>query len=146
MKKKVTKTKRRVSKPSRATSKTSSFTFQRFIIVTACVLLVVGVFNLKKTSITQSVAGIGIMRGLFQQATVSWERNPLASSYNIYYKEKGDSTFTNSVRNIPANVTSYTISYLKKGATYEYKISAADANGREYDWSVTQPITNLQPM
>ena len=144
MKKKVSK--RRVTKPSRTRSKNSSFSFQRLVIITACVLLVFGILSIKKNTITQSVAGISVMRGLFAQGSVEWAKNDIATTYNIYYREKGNVEFTNAVRHIPATVTNYTISYLKKGTSYEYKVSVADATGREYEWSEVKEITNLQPM
>lgn len=86
------------------------------------------------------------MRGLFAQATVYWVQNDAASSYNIYYKQKNESTFTNAVRQVPAGLTSYTISYLKKGVKYEYQVSAADLNGREFSWSEVKQMTNIKPM
>lgn len=141
---KAVKSKKRVSTPSRRNK--TSFTFQRLVIITSCVLLVLGIVTLKKNSVTQSVAGVSIARGLFAQATVSWTKNDIASTYNIYYRQKGDTRFTNAVRKIPSSVTNYNISYLKKGVNYEYKISAADLNGREFSWSEVKQMTNLKPM
>ena len=143
---KTAKSKRRVSKPRRSRSKNSSFTFQRLVIFTTCLLLVLGVFSLKKNSITQSVAGISVMKGLFSQVEVAWDPIDGATSYNLYYKQKDDQEFTNSVRNIPADITQYLISYLVKGKEYEYKLAAVGSNGQEFFWTVAYELSEPESM
>lgn len=134
-------------KVSRRTRTPVKIGFQRIIIFgSLAVLFFVAVGALNKKPLTQAVAGISIVRPLFSQATVSWEAVSGAVIYNIYYKGENDSDFTNAVRNISANITSYTISYLRKGVEYDYRISAADASGKEFYWSGTNKITNLQSM
>jgi len=86
------------------------------------------------------------MNGLFNQATVSLPPVPNAASYNIYYRQTGEQTFTNAVRNIPLSVHNYTISDLKKGVNYEYQISAVNSDGKEIYFSDIKPITDLQSM
>ena len=86
------------------------------------------------------------MAGLFNQAVVAIPSVPNAASYNIYYGQVGEQTFTNAVRNIPTNVTNYTISDLKKGVNYQYRVAAVDKNGKEFLFSAVKPLTNLQPM
>ncbi len=86
------------------------------------------------------------MQGLFDQATVSLPPVPNAASYNIYYRQVGEQSFSNAVRNIQPSVTTYTISYLKKGVNYEYQYSAVDKNGKEFLFSDLKPLTDLQPM
>lgn len=137
---------------TRSTSRRTSavipvITIHRFLIVSAVVIafLSVAVLSLKP-NVNQSVAGLSIARPLYAEATVGWDPIQGAASYNIYYKEEGDPNYTNAVRNIPANVTKYTISYLKKTGKYVYKVSAADQNGDEFLWSGAKVLTNLQGM
>lgn len=146
MKKRVLKPKRRVAKPSRARSKNSSFTFQRIVVFTACLIIVFAVILANKNKITQSVAGISITRGLFSQVQVGWNPVDGATSYNLYYKQKDDREFTNSVRNIPADITEYTVSYLTKGKEYDYKLAAVGANGEEFFWTVAEEFSDPESM
>ena len=99
-----------------------------------------------KQEVTQSVAGISIARGLFAQATVLIPQQDNAFSYNVYYKKRSSQEFDNAVRGIAPGVTSYTISYLKKGADYHYKISAVDASGKEFWFSEVKDLDNIEPM
>src|SRR5215510_7433398 len=87
-------------KASRRTSKSSllfPFSFRRIIFITTC-LAIFGLFVLVKSQGVQSVAGIQITKGLFAQATVTLPQVEGAISYSIYYKEKGESTYKNAVR------------------------------------------------
>ena len=86
------------------------------------------------------------MNGLFDQATVSLPPVPNAAAYNIYYGQEGTDTFTNAVRDIPPNISQYTLSYLKKGVKYDYRVAALDQNDKEFYFSPTEPLTNLQGM
>jgi hypothetical protein len=123
------------------------FTFQRIVLITTClVLFVTAVVVVTKQPMSQSVAGVSVARGLFNQATVAIPQVNGAASYNIYYKQANDPAFTNAVRHVSPNVTTYTISYLKKGESYVYRVSAADASGKEIWWSNTMPLTNLKSM
>lgn len=155
MKKRVTKAKVKKTAPRsrKRTVKTAEisfvpFSFRRIILVTTCMILFLFVALLftNNGNVTQSVAGISVARGLFAQATISLPKVEEAVAYNIYYKKTTDEEYTNSVRSIPTSVSSYTISYLTKGASYNYKIAAVNEEGREFLWSEVQTLTDLQPM
>jgi len=121
--------------------------FRRIVIISACLVLVVGIaVSFNKGAASRAVAGVSIMQGLFDQATVPLPPVPGAVSYNIYYRQTGEQNFSNAVRNIPPNVTIYTISYLKIGVNYEYRYAAVDKDGEEFQFSNVKPLTNLQPM
>jgi hypothetical protein len=140
-------------KPLRSSSRRSSehtlllpFSFRRIILFTTVfVLFILGFAILHKPQVTQSVAGVSIARGLFAQATVDLPKIDGAEAYNVYYKKVSAHEYTNAARSIPASSTTYTISYLKKGEAYEYKISAT-ANGSEFWWSTVKDLTNINPM
>lgn len=155
MKKKVTTTKAKKTAPKtrRRTVKTTEvsfvpFSFQRIILITTCMILFLFAVLLftNNGNVTQSVAGISVARGLFAQATITLPDIEGAVAYNIYYKKSTDEDYTNAVRAIPTSVDSYTISYLTKGATYNYKIAAVNEEGQEFLWSEVQNLTELQPM
>jgi hypothetical protein len=123
------------------------FVFHRIIIISACVVVVLGgLFAINRRHAMQAVAGASIARGLFVQVTVQIPFIPEAASYNIYYKQDNAKEFTNAVRNITPNITQYTISYLKKGINYQYRVAAVDSTGREFMFTQAEPLTNLQPM
>jgi len=123
------------------------FSFQRIVLITTCIVLfVAAVVVTPKQPVTQSVAGISVARGLFNQATVALPQINGAASYNIYYKQASEPTYTNAVRKVRPGVAAYTISYLKKGSEYQYRISAADTTGKEYWWSNVMPLDNTQSM
>lgn len=123
------------------------FSFRRIILVTTAIALFLAVAVLvNKDKVTQSVAGVGIARGLFAEARVDVPRIDGAVSYNIYYKEAASGDYTNVARDIPADVISYTISYLKKGEEYVYKVAAVDASGAEFYWTNDTALTNIEPM
>ena len=146
MKKKVTSTKKTTSRVKRS-STSQPVIFRRVLIISACVLLVViGISTTKNNSVTRAVAGTSIARGLFMQATIQMPNIPGAAAYNLYYKETEEKDFTNAVRNISPNVPNYTVSYLKKGTSYQYRLSAIDKDGQEFLFSETRPVTDLQPM
>lgn len=86
------------------------------------------------------------MNGIFNQATVSLPQVPNAAAYNIYYKQDGATNFTNAVRDIPPTVHQYTLSYLKKGVSYKYKVAALDRHDKEFYFSPIETLTNLQSM
>lgn len=109
-------------------------------------LVVAGIVGLNRHSVVGAVAGAQIMNGLFDQATVPLPPVPQAAAYNIYYGQEGTGELTNAVRDIPPNVHQYTLSYLKKGVKYDYRISALDSNDKEFYFSPTEPLTNLQGM
>lgn len=122
-------------------------TFRKVVVISTLSVLLLTVFiAFSNDSLTKSVAGISIARPLFSEAVVYLEPVEGASTYNIYYKKTGEPDFTNSVSSIPENVSYYTISYLRKGVDYEYRISAADASGKEFWWSGTNEISDLRPM
>lgn len=143
-------------KTSRRTSHTHShsshhiilpFSFRRIILVTTAIALFLGVVViLNKPTITQSVAGVSIARGLFSQATIELPKVEGATSYNVYYKKTSAREYTNSAREIPLSSTSYTISYLKKGEEYLYKVAAVNEQGAEFWWTDDKYLQNIVPM
>lgn len=72
--------------------------------------------------------------GYTTSGKAKWNAVAGAKYYNIYYKEAGDKKFTHSVRRLPQNTTSYTISSLKNGVTYWYDVSALNEAGKEFGW------------
>jgi fibronectin type 3 domain-containing protein len=155
MKKKIPAPKKRIASKSASRIRHSSrsntpveFSFIRRIIIVGglSVILLAIIFVPGKQSVRQEVAGISIARPIFAQSTVSWTNVTGAIAYNIYYKEKSDATFRYAVRRIPSSSTSYTITHLKKGASYEYKISAIAPSGREFWWSDVKPLENITAM
>lgn len=72
--------------------------------------------------------------------TAQWNWVPGAVSYNIYYKETGDKTFKYAIANLPSNATRYTISFLKKGVTYWYRVSAVNSGGSEFSWTTLKKL------
>lgn len=139
---KTKKTTKRISKPA-PTSHT--IVFRRIIVIAACVVVAFGLF-LNRQDVSRAVAGTSIARGLYMQATVPMPQLTNAVSYNIYYKQTNEHTFTNSVRSISPKVSTYTISYLKKGTDYEYRVAAVDNTGKEFLFTDPRPLTDLQPM
>lgn len=158
VKKKTTKVKVKKTAPAASTRKRTTrsrssevtfvpFTFRRIVLITTCLVLFFFVFTLfAKGHGTQSVAGISVARGLFAQMSVQLPKIEGAVAYNIYYKETSETEFKNAVRAIPTTVDLYTISYLTKGTSYDYKIAALDENGEEFLWSEVKTVTDLQPM
>ena len=155
MKKKVRATRRSTANRStRRTGKRASehllllpFSFRRVVLITTALTLFLGVFvYFNKNDVTQSVAGVSIAKGLFAQATVEVPHADGAVSYNIYYKKRSSNDFNNAVRGVPPETTSYTISYLKKGEEYHYRISAVDGAGKEFWFSEMKDLENIVPM
>lgn len=143
----VRKTVKRTSpRLSHSSSINQTLIFRRIVIVSACLVLFVGIVaTFNGSSVRQEVAGIRTVSGLFDQTTIDLPPVPNAVFYNIYYKAVGEQTFSNAVRNIPSNIHSYTISDLKKGVTYEYYYSAVDNTGKEFLFSPVKPFSNIQP-
>jgi fibronectin type 3 domain-containing protein len=140
-------TKKTVKRTIPKSSNKETVLFRRIVIISAClVLALVGIVDANRHAVTQAVAGASIMQGLFNQATISLHAVPNAKSYNIYYRQQGEQTFSNAVRNIPIDVHDYTISDLKKGVTYEYQVSAENSGGKEIYFSDIKTLTNVQPM
>lgn len=155
MKKKIPAPKKKVASKSTSRTRHSSrsnspveFSFIRRIIIVGglSVILLAVIFVPGKQSVKQEVAGLSIARPFFAQAEIELPKVEKAASYNIYYRQKTDPTFGNTVRSIPTNISRYTISHLSKGAEYEYKISALDGSGREFWWSEVKPLENLTGM
>ena len=122
------------------------FSFRRIILVTTCIALFVFIGAIVDRHGRQVVAGINITNGLFAQASIDLPPVEGAVSYNIYYKKEQESNYNNTVREVPAYITTYTVSYLTKGATYKYKVAAVDASGGEFWWSDEKTLTSLSPM
>jgi len=140
---------------SRASSPEQSILFRRIVIISACLVLFVGVLaTFNKGATRQAVEGMSIMAGLYDQATVQLPSTPDAKSFNIYYGPNGQYPFTNAVRNIQPTITSYTISDLKRGVTYQYYYVYVNAKGKEVLPSqeasnghiLLQTFSNVQPM
>jgi len=130
---------------SRSVSSNQSIIFRRIVIISACLVMVVGIVaTFNHGTASQAVAGASITRRLFNQTTVTIPSIPNATGYNIYYGQTGQK-FTNAVRDIPVNVHQYTVSYLKKGVTYQYT-EAAIVGGKEVNFTPVQTITSLQSM
>ena len=137
-----------------ASSSNQSFIFRRIVIISACVVLFVGVIAaVDRPAARQAVQGVSIMAGLYDQATIELPTVPDAKSFNIYYGPAGQDPFTNAVRNIQPDVQSYTISDLKKGVTYQYYYVYVNAQGAEVvpqeelssGHIVVQTLSNVQP-
>lgn len=155
MKKRIRSVKRATTtKSTRKTSRRSTehllllpFSFRRIVLVTTAIALFLGVFVLlNKQQVTQSVAGVSVARGLFAEARIDLPKIEGTVSYNIYYKEKSASDFTNVARDIPGSSLTYTISYLKKGEEYRYKVAAVNTSGAEFYWSNEEDLRNIEPM
>jgi Fibronectin type III domain len=126
-------------------SKNETLYFRRIIIISMCLVLAVGattIFN--RSAVRSAVQGVSTMAGLYEQATIKMPQVPNAAAYNIYYGPAGNGTFTNAVRDIPPTVTQYTISDLKEGVTYEYRIAALNKHDKEFYFSSVSklPTTN----
>jgi len=156
MKKRVSAHKKKAParRPLRSSSRRSTehlllfpFSFRRIILVTTgLVLFVFGFALFNKPHINQAVAGLSITREMYAQKTILMPHIDGAVAYNIYYKRTSETTYSNAVRKVPTSVPTYTISYLKKNAAYDYKISAINPAGREFWWSEIQTITATQAM
>lgn len=80
----------------------------------------------------------------YSKAVTKWNPTAGASSYNIYFKEAKAKSYNHAVVQLPSSSTSYTVSYLKRGVTYKYKVSAVDWSGKEFWWSNEKWMTNYQ--
>lgn len=69
-----------------------------------------------------------------------WKPVPGARFYNVYYKETADKKFTHAVRKLPWNSTGITISSLKNGVTYWYRVSALNDEEKEFWWSPARKL------
>ena len=154
MKKKTARIKKTAAKKTtRRTSRSSSetlllpFSFKRIVFISTCLLLfVVIAVSSHKSAVRSSVAGISVMQGLFAQQVVELPAVDGVVSYNIYFKKTDASTYTNAVRSIPSSFKQYTISYLNKNVSYDYKISAVNAQGSEFWWSEVKTFSASSSM
>lgn len=147
MKETATKTKKTPRKTPKPVLAIQPVFFRRIVVITSCLVLAVVVLILtNKQEINRAVAGTSIARGLFMQSTIVLPAIPNAVSYNIYYKQSSEKDFSNAVRNISPSIHIYTISYLKKNTAYEYRVTAVDNTGKEFFFSDTEPLVNLQSM
>ena len=122
--------------------------FRRLVVISACVVLAVGVMGTFDRPLVRGVVeGASTVAGLDDQATVLLPTVPNAVAFNIYYRKVGSPTFDNAVRNIPANDHYYIISNLSKDVNYEYRYAAIDKNGSEFLFSDVKPLDyNLTSM
>lgn len=148
IKKKTAHTARTTKKTTKhASTPKQTVLFRRIVVISVCLVLVtVTAVALNKQKVQQSVAGASIVNGLYNQATVTMPTISGATAYNIYYKSDKDQTFVNAVRDVPADVKTYTISHLKKGVNYQYRFAAIDSLGREFIFSEILPLTNIESM
>jgi hypothetical protein len=133
-----------VTKPVRKSTQSAHPQLKKLLLILAAVLLILFVLPSTKPTMANLLAQSGLFKG---SALVTWPKVEGAVSYNIYYKRVGSRTgdnYTHAVRSIPANMTSYTITGLKRGKTYEYKISAVDASGKEFLWSTFEPTSEAK--
>lgn len=151
-----------VKKPLRSASRKNSqhivlpFSFQRIIVVTTgLIVFVFGVMMFNKPKVDQAVAGISMARGLFAQETVTLPditsipaqpHGNVIVGWNIYYKQASDTRYKHAVRKVPTNFPTYTISFLKKGQQYVYKVAALDNTGKESWWSEEKTFVANQAM
>ena len=148
---KKTATRRTSSKSSRVAQPTVvlPFSFRRIILVTTCLVLFVFLAAMSHRGIiTQSVAGMSIARGMFDQQTIDMPQIHPGDvvAYNIYYKETTEKTYTHAVRKLPTSLTKYTISYLKKNKEYQYVIAGLNGAGKEIWWSEIKTFFSYQAM
>lgn len=150
MKKKVKKHAHTAPKKTKA----PVFVSMRFFVIgTSVAALLVAFVFMNKSAVRQSVQGVSIVKGMYNEGMVSWRPVAGAISYNIYYGEVTDPKnfkFNHSVRQIPASATSYTIQYLKKNMSYKYEVTAVgvDIHGNQTEtwFSGILPLTNIQSM
>jgi hypothetical protein len=132
--KKKTAHKATAAKASRPV-KTERVNLTKPLLILAAALLILFMIPATKLPLANLLAQTGLFHG---SAPVTWPAVKGAVSYNIYYKRVGSisgDNFSFAVRNIPASATSYTITGLKRGKSYEYKVSAVNAAGEEYLWT-----------
>lgn len=137
---------KRKSAPKSATPKThhrvkknSNNGVVKIVLMVAAALVLLFLAPPTKGPLANALARTGLFSG---SATVSWPKVDGAVYYNIYYKQTTDPDFVYSVRNIPPEATEHTISHLKRGWTYQYKISAVDSSGKEFMWTTFQDAPN----
>lgn len=146
MKRKIASRKKTIHR-TKSSSAPTVFSFNRVIIITACVVLLVTVLVIpNKSQVTRTVAGASIFKPLYAQTTISLPHTTGAAFYNVYYKPVSDAEFIHALRNISGNSRTVTISYLKKKTDYVYMVSAVDSSGKEFWFSPITPITTLQSM
>ncbi len=71
----------------------------------------------------------------FPKGEATWQSVPGAVTYNLYYKEKGDKTYSYAVGALPSTVTSYTIRSLKNYVKYVYNVASVNSSGVEFSWT-----------
>ncbi|MGI8419153.1 MAG: fibronectin type III domain-containing protein [Candidatus Levyibacteriota bacterium] len=148
MRKIATQPKKTAKKAPRAgKTKSQSIFLERITVITACLVIILGGFVfVNRHRVSSAVAGASIIRGLFMQAPVTMPNIPDAKLYNIYYKQTDAQEFSNAVRGVSPTIPTYTISYLKSGVSYAYRIAAVNSIGEEFYFSETTPLKGLQPM
>jgi hypothetical protein len=109
-------------------------------------VLLIGFVFVERHALLRTLAGTGMFKSMYVQSMIKLPHITDASSYNIYYSPASNGTFPYSVRNISNTTSSYTISYLRKDISYQYKISALNKAGKEIWWSKVNPLSDVQPM
>ncbi len=143
-KKSVKKPNKSVRTPTK--NKGLNWSWQRITVVISGIALFLVILTPLHRPVVNSVLGVSIVKGMYQESVVPLPKVSGAVKYNIYYKSSADSTFVNAVRNVNPRLVDYTITYLKMNTGYQYKISAVNNKGAEFWWSPTTNMTNLQSM
>ena len=82
----------------------------------------------------------------FNQGVVTWQQQPGASCYRIYFKEAKAKSWQHAVqcKNLPSTSKSYTIKHLKVGVAYTYVVAAVTNNIDKFLGE--HPLTNTSSM
>jgi hypothetical protein len=129
----------------RTTRQTKGHPHLKKLLLILCILLVLlFIFPPTGKSMAQIIAHTGLFKA---SAPINWPPVEGAASYNIYYRiapgeTNQDPAYVYSVRNIPGTQTAYMIKNLKRGETYQYKITAVNAMGEEFMWTTFQENHN----
>jgi len=142
---------------SRSTAGSQTFIFRRIVVISACVVLAIGVMGtFDRPAVRGMVEGASTVAGLYSKATVllpNVSPNDF-TSFNIYYGTGGK--FTNAVRGIPIPTDHtknhyQTIYYLKNNVSYQYEILGLGKDHKEHSLpaaglGVIKNITQLTSM
>lgn len=82
----------------------------------------------------------------YHQATVSWFGVTDARSYNIYFREPQSSAYAHAVPNLPSSYRRYTLTYLRPGVAYLYRVAAVKWDGKEYWVDREKELLGIGPM
>ncbi len=80
----------------------------------------------------------------YDDVKVSWKKVPGASSYRVYYKKSSASSYKSYKKVSGGSTTSKTISGLKTGTKYQFKVIAYAPNGTKSSFSSVKSATTLK--